>query len=235
MQRSLEKTKDLDQDLITSELSYRRLFETAQDGILLVDFKTGMILDANQFLIDMLGYSKADFLKKHLWEIGAFKDIAASKENFSTLREKRYVRFEDLPLETKSGKHIDVEFVANAYQVNDATIIQCNIRDITARKKIEKTLEDKEVLYRQLFENMISGVVIYETKDKGKTFIIKDCNHATEKIEKVKKNEIIGRSVAKVFPGVKNFGLFRVFQRVWKTGKAENFPISLYKDNRISG
>lgn len=64
-----------------SELRYRRLFETAQDGILLIDFETGMILDANQFLIDLLGYSKLDFLKKHLWDVGIFKDVVASKEN----------------------------------------------------------------------------------------------------------------------------------------------------------
>ena len=124
-------------DLTTSELRYRRLFETAQDGILLIDFKTGMILDVNKFLIDLLDYSKSDFLKKYLWDVGVFKDVAASKDNFLTLQKKRYVRFEDLPLETKTGKQVNVEFVANAYQVDGETIIQCNIRDITDRKRAE--------------------------------------------------------------------------------------------------
>ncbi|HQT44468.1 MAG TPA: PAS domain S-box protein, partial [Candidatus Micrarchaeota archaeon] len=127
-----------------SELRYRRLFETAQDGILLIDFDTGMILDANQFLIDLLGYSKKDFLKKYLWEVGVFKDIAASKENFATLQKKRFVRFEDLPLETKAGKKIEVEFVANAYKVDGTTTIQCNIRDITERKNLARALEAKK-------------------------------------------------------------------------------------------
>jgi len=87
-----------------SEVRYRRLFEAAKDGVLIVDFQTGMIIDVNPFLVELLGYSKADFLDKHLWEVGIFKDIAASKENFAILQKKRYVRFEDLPLETKTGK-----------------------------------------------------------------------------------------------------------------------------------
>lgn len=121
-----------------SELRYRRLFETAKDGILLINFDNGMITDVNPFLINLLDYSKSDFLEKHLWEIGIFKDVVASKENFVTLQEKKYVRFEDLPLETKSGRKIQVEFVANAYAVGDEMVIQCNIRDITIRKKMEE-------------------------------------------------------------------------------------------------
>lgn len=139
--RNVKKEKNIqDKKLIISELRYRRLFETAQDGILLIDFETGMILDVNPFLITLLGYSKTDFLEKHLWEVGVFKDVAASKDNFLTLQKKKYVRFEDLPLETKTGKKIDVEFVANAYKVDKTTIIQCNIRDITERVIAENAL-----------------------------------------------------------------------------------------------
>ena len=138
--RDITERKKVEYNAKISELRYRRLFETAQDGILLIDFQTGMILDVNPFLIDMLGYSKADFLEKYLWEIGVFKDVAASKENFVTLQTKQYVRFEDLPLETKDGKKMEVEFVANAYHVDGTMIIQCNIRDITDRKKAERAL-----------------------------------------------------------------------------------------------
>ncbi len=128
-----------------SELRYRRLFETTQDGILLIDFDTGMILDVNTFLIDLLGYSKDDFFKKHLWEVGVFRDVAASKDNFVTLQKKRYVRFEGLPLETKSGKKIDVEFVANVHEAGGTTVIQCNIRDTTERKLAEDKLRSVRV------------------------------------------------------------------------------------------
>jgi PAS domain S-box-containing protein len=153
---------DIQKALEISELRYRRLFETAQDGVLLIDFKTGMILDANPFLTDMLGYSKKDFLKKYLWEVGVFKDVAASKENFRTLQTKRYARFEDLPLQTKSGKRKDVEFVANAYQVGDTSIIQCNIRDITDRKIIENKIKESEGRYKSLYESSSDAIMTIE-------------------------------------------------------------------------
>src|SRR5271157_3362558 len=124
-----------------SETRYRRLFETAQDGILILDAETGQISDVNPFLIEMLGYSHEDFLGKKLWEIGAFKDIEASKAASMELQAKGYVRYEDLPLETKDGRFIAVEFVSNVYLVNDHKVIQCNIRDISERKLIAEALQ----------------------------------------------------------------------------------------------
>jgi len=123
-----------------SELRYRRLFETAQDGILILDFKTGMIQDVNPFLTKILGYSRDELLGKRLWEIGAVIDKKASLEAFAVLQDKGYIRYEDLPLMTKDGVIINVEFVSNAYGVNGDRVIQCNIRDITERKQIERQL-----------------------------------------------------------------------------------------------
>ena len=142
-----------------SELSYRSFFDHVRDGIMIIDHKTGMILDVNKFLIDLLDYSKADFLEKHLWEVGVFKDIAASKENFATLQKKKYIRFEDLPLETKTGKKIDVEFVSNVYEVKGKTIIQCNIRDITTREKTEAALKESQRIMKA--EQVIAGIGTY--------------------------------------------------------------------------
>lgn len=136
--RDITERKRISHDLITSELRYRRLFETAQDGILILDGQTGAITDANPFLTDMLGYSKEELLGKKLWEIGFIKDLAASHQAFETLQEKGFVRYEDLPLETKYGKSMDVEFVSNVYPVDGKLVIQCNIRDITERKKAEE-------------------------------------------------------------------------------------------------
>jgi PAS domain S-box-containing protein len=123
-----------------SELRYRRLFETAQDGILILDFKTGQIEDANPFLTHLLGYSREELVGKRLWEIGAIIDKKSSLEAFAVLQDKGYIRYEDLPLMTKAGVIINVEFVSNAYGVNGDRVIQCNIRDITERKNIEKQL-----------------------------------------------------------------------------------------------
>ncbi|PIQ84338.1 MAG: hypothetical protein COV75_02800 [Candidatus Omnitrophica bacterium CG11_big_fil_rev_8_21_14_0_20_63_9] len=127
--------------LTISELRYRRLFETAKDGILILDGDTGLIIDVNPFLVEMLGYAPKEILGKHLWEIGPFKDIARSKMAFGHLQTKEYVRYEDLPLQTKIGQSIDVEFVSNVYRVDSKRVIQCNIRDITARKRAEEALQ----------------------------------------------------------------------------------------------
>jgi len=124
-----------------SETRYRRLFETAQDGILILDADTGQIQDVNPFLIEMLGYAKEEFLGKSLWEIGVFKDIKASKAAFLELQSKGYVRYKNLPLETKDGRPMAVEFVSNVYLVNHHKVIQCNIRDITERKRLAESLK----------------------------------------------------------------------------------------------
>lgn len=121
--------------LRTSELRYRRLFESAQDGILILDGETGDIIDANPFLLDLLNFTFREVIGLKLWEIGQFKDIAANKEAFQQLQDNQYIRYEDLPLVARGGKHIQVEFVSNVYLVDDRKIIQCNIRDISARAK----------------------------------------------------------------------------------------------------
>jgi two-component system, sensor histidine kinase len=131
--RRIEKT------LQDSEVRYRRLFEAAQDGILILDAETGQIVDVNPFLMDMLNYSKEELVGKKLWEIGAFKDIEKSKIAFAELQNNQYIRYENLQLETKDGRLIDVEFVSNVYLVDHTKVIQCNIRDITERKRIEET------------------------------------------------------------------------------------------------
>lgn len=133
-------------DLRASETRYRRLFESAKDGILILDADTGQVVDANPFLTSLLGYSHAELLGKNLWDLGPFKDIAVSRDAFRELQEKEYVRYEDLPLETRDGRPINVEFVSNVYLVGPTKVIQCNIRDITERKRREaehKNLEQQ--------------------------------------------------------------------------------------------
>jgi diguanylate cyclase (GGDEF)-like protein/PAS domain S-box-containing protein len=126
-----------DISLEESELRYRRLFESALDGILILDAETGEITDVNPYLIDLLGYSKDEFLDKKLWEIGPLRNITANKESFLNLQSNLSVKYDDLPLETKNGEHIDVEFVSNVYNEGNKKVIQCNIRNITTRKTAE--------------------------------------------------------------------------------------------------
>ncbi len=137
-----KKKSILRMELYASEIRYRRLFESAKDGILILDAETGKIVDVNPFLIDLLGYSKNEFIEKTIWEIGAFQDIIENKEKFLELQQSEYVRYEDLPLETSNGRRIHVEFVSNVYLVNDKKVIQCQIRDITTRKETEVILAE---------------------------------------------------------------------------------------------
>jgi PAS domain S-box-containing protein len=136
----IEDRDEATETLIASEVRYRRLFEAAQDGILILDAETGLIVDANPFLVEMLGFSHDVFVGKRIWELGCFNDTIANQDNFAELQQKGYIRYDDMPLETADGRRINVEFVSNIYLVNRQKVIQCNIRDITARKLAEAKL-----------------------------------------------------------------------------------------------
>jgi PAS domain S-box-containing protein len=135
LEEALLEKENAGEALQDSEKRYRRLFESAKDGILILDAVTGKVVDANPFLLQLLGYSHEALCGKHIWELGVFKDIAASKDAFQALQDNEYIRYEDLPLETQEGQSIAVEFVSNVYLVDHSKVIQCNIRDITAQKR----------------------------------------------------------------------------------------------------
>jgi PAS domain S-box-containing protein len=125
-----------------SEIRYRRLFESARDGILILDGNPLKIIDVNPYLIEMLCYSKDELLGKELWQIGTVEDISASKAAFAELQTQGYVRYEDLPLESRDGTLMHVEVVANSYMEGASRVVQCNIRDITERQHAEDVLKD---------------------------------------------------------------------------------------------
>ena len=133
-----------------SEIRYRRLFETAKDGILILDTESGKITDANPFMSELLGYSHEHFLGKELWEIGLFSDKAANEAAVRTLQDKGYIRYEHLPLETSRGLRVEVEVVANAYREDHHKVIQCNIRDITERSRLEKQMQEQAAALEDL-------------------------------------------------------------------------------------
>ena len=154
------------QTLKDSELRYRRLFEAAQDGILILDAATGMIEDANPYLTKMLGFSSEELKEKKLWEVGAFKNTKASKVAFEALQEDEYIRFDNMPLKTKSGKLIQVEFVSNVYLVGGKKVIQSNIRDNTEFKRILAALQDNEKKYHDLVNQSPDGMFIFGMSGK---------------------------------------------------------------------
>jgi PAS domain S-box-containing protein len=155
----IAERRRIEDALKVSEIRYRRLFETAKDGILILDADTGQISDANPYLQDLLGYSLDELIGKRLWEIGTFRDIAASRDAFEELKKKKYIRYEDLPLETKDRQHRNVEFVSNVYRENGSKVIQCNIRDITARHKTEGTLAKASIELEHRVEERTAELV----------------------------------------------------------------------------
>jgi len=162
VKKSLSDIKNSLYALQSSETRYRRLFETAQDGILILDAETGEINDVNPYMIDMLHYSREEFLGRKLWEVSPFKDKVFNQIAFKELQDKGYVRYKDLPLETKEGKPVAVEFVSNVYKANGDKVIQCNIRNITERKRTQEALRESEEKYRWVLNNMADVVVVMD-------------------------------------------------------------------------
>jgi PAS domain S-box-containing protein/putative nucleotidyltransferase with HDIG domain len=188
------------QSLINSELRYRRLFESAQDGILILDAETGSINDVNPYLIDMLGYSREEFVKKKLWEVGAFKDIEASWNSFQALQKDEFIRYDNLPLKTKDGRLVQVEFVSNVYLVGDKKVIQCNIRDISDRKLAEEALQAKDEARLSLVENLEAHWLLIENLPVGVVVHAPDtrillCNPEAEQLLGMSSDQMLGKDI----------------------------------------
>jgi len=123
--------------LHASELSYRRLFETAKDGILLLNLESGKVTDINLSMVNLLGYSRDHFLNHKLCDVLPFKDIPGCRAVFAELHTGESISFDHWSLEAHDKSLVDVEFVGNSYQQDGTSVIQCNIRDITGRKQSE--------------------------------------------------------------------------------------------------
>jgi PAS domain S-box-containing protein len=182
-------------DLQASEMRYRRLFESARDGILILDATTRKITDANPFMVELLGYSRDEFLGKELWEIGLLKDQEASRAAFRELQENGYIRYEGLPLETKAGARRELEFISNVYAEDDHQVIQCNIRDITKRKRAEEALCESEERYRIVAENAADVII---TIDQESTIVF--VNESVERVFGYTVTELLGKPLTVLMP-----------------------------------
>ncbi len=212
-----------------SEIRYRRLFESARDGILILDADSGAITDANPFIKEILGYSRQDLIGKRLWEIGAFFDVVASKSAFEELKRKEYIRYENLPLQTKEGQLREVEFISNVYLVDLKKVIQCNIRDIAERKRAEEALRESEERYRRLFETAQDGILLLDAESGAITdanpFLIKMLGYTLE--------DLIGKPLWKVSAFSDQLASKSAFEELQQKGyiRYENLPLET-KDGR---
>lgn len=152
--------------IVDSEERYRRLFEAAQDGILILDAVTGKIIDANPFILQLTGYSHEEICDEYLWTLGFLKNVAENKANFLALQKENYIRYENLPMQTKQGEQRYVEFISNRYRVGEQSVIQCNIRDISVRVQLEaEHLKLTEQISHSLNKTILAIASMVEQRD----------------------------------------------------------------------
>jgi PAS domain S-box-containing protein len=149
----ITKKKQTEEGLQTMAIRYRRLFESAKDGLLIMDADSCQIVDVNPFLLAMLGSSSDELIGQKLWDFEVFKNNSLIKDAFLELQVNGYVRLDDIALETREGKRIDVEIVSNVFMVENKKMIQCDIRDITERKKNELYLKETVARLREVNNN----------------------------------------------------------------------------------
>lgn len=190
--RDITRWKQSEALLKVSEIRYRRLFEAAQDGILILD-DDGEIIDANPFILDMLGYRLDELLGRTLPEIGLLQDKKLAEKAFLRLKEEGYIRYEDLPLETKDGRQMAVEFISNRYSINAHSVIQCNIRDVTARKMVESALNSSESLQRLILTAMPDILIRCNAEGRYLDILTPDDDRFV-----LPREEVIGKTIAEV-------------------------------------
>ena len=220
-----------------SEERFRILYDQSPDMYVSVSPQNGSVLLCNETLLTKTGYSADEIIGHHVHNLYHDDCLDEVKEVFQEFVEKGKILDRELIIKRKDGSKINVSLNVDSVRNSEGEIRYSisSLRDITERKQAEKEIREKEEKFRGLFDTMSSGVVVYDVVDEGEDFIITDCNPAVETIERVKKEDIIGKRVTQVFPGVKDFGLFEVFQRVSRTEEPENFPQAEYKDERDPG
>jgi PAS domain S-box-containing protein len=209
-----DKNGHFEDNLNASEIPYQRLFETAKDGILILDFETGNIIGANPVVFKLLDLPFLEIKGKNLWEIGLFRNKEELELAIIELKTIGYVRFDDLSIQHRNGKITEVEFVSNGYSENKVKKIQCSIRDITERKIIEKELIASENKFRVILEN--SADAIFVADENGKYLY---SNKAVTDLLGYSTEEMQQKSIKDLAPKNKIREYFNIFKEARDKGK----------------
>jgi|GEM_PF-1377733 PAS domain S-box-containing protein len=234
----ITERKFTEDSLLESEERFRTVVKTAIDAIVSINSR-GKIVFWNDAAEAMFGYSADEATGKSLTLIMPQRFQKAHRDGIKQAVSAGNSKIVGTALERigrkKDGTEFPLELSLTGWESKEEIFFTGILRDITERKKAEQEIKASEHRFKELFNKMSSGVCVYDPIQNGEDFIFKDFNKSAEQIEKIEKKDVIGKSVRKIFSGIVEFGLFDVFKRVWKTGKPEFYPMSLYKDKRISG
>ena len=219
--------------IASSEEKYKILFNNINDAILIHSIN-GCFLEVNRIAVERLGYTYDELLSMSPQDIDSPEYGGKVKERSLEIAEKGHVVFETVHI-SKNGLNIPIELNSRLIEYDGNPAILSVARDISERKKNETALRESEIRFRELFNNIRSGVAIYEVKDYGNDFIFRDLNKAGEQLISENREKIVGHSVFDIRPGIKEFGLLDVFKRVWNSGVAQNHPMTLYQDKKLKG
>jgi PAS domain S-box-containing protein len=232
----ITERKQAEELLRRTEDNFRRSLDESPLGVRIVTVE-GETLYANRAILDIYGYDSLD-------ELNATPVVKRytpeSYAEFQTRREKRgrgdYSPSEyGISIVRKDGEVRHLAVFRKEVLWDDKRQFQVLYNDITDRKRAENALILSEYRFKELFENMSSSVAVYEAAADEEDFIFTNFNKAAEEAERIDRKDVIGKSIFDVFPGIRNMGLFEVFQRVWRTGRPEHVPVSLYRDKRTEG
>jgi PAS domain S-box-containing protein len=234
----ITERKQAEEKLRESEARFRSLFENSIIGISQAH-PDGHLICANSAYAKMYGYENPEEIMAAVSHVGRqlYANPEDREEIVSILKEKGIMEPREMAVKRRDGTRFSVLVGAREIKDSKGNLLyyQAEHLDISERKRTEAALQESELQYRALFNHMSSGVAVYEVIDNGVDFIFRDLNPSAERIEKVSRKDLLGKHVSEVFHGVKTFGIFEVFQRVWQTGKMEYFPENIYKDKRDPG
>jgi PAS domain S-box-containing protein len=231
----ITERKQAEEALRLSEERFRAAFFTSPDAVNINRLDDGLYVDINEGFTHTTGYAREEVIGKSSLEINVWANPEDRDRLITGLRERGVVNNLEAKFRMKDGSVRTGLMSARVLILNGEPHILSITRDIEEMKFAQEKLRQSEQRFRELFNNMASGVAVYEAVDDGQDFIIKDFNRSGQRIEKTSAEEAIGRRVTEVFPGVEDFGILEIFQRVWRTGQPEHFPVGFYQDEKISG
>jgi PAS domain S-box-containing protein len=218
-----------------SEPRYQAIFEAASEGIITTDSKTHAFVSANPAFCRMLGYTGEELLVMHVEDIHPTETLDRTVASLERLSSGETTLAPAVPCLRKDGRIVYADVTSARVTIDGRDYIVGFFSDVTERIQAEDELRTSERRYEELFDHMSSCVAVYEARGAGEDFVFVDFNKAAERADGIAREDVVGKSVLAVFPSVREFGLFDVFQRVWRTGTPERHPVAEYKDRRIHG